>query len=195
VKVDAAAREVREATTIVANVAQVLAEQTQAVRELASGVSRAADSSKRAKIFIDETVREVDSSETVVAEQFSALEERQAAHYVLYRAKADHLLWKKRLAGLLSGLSSLDERQLSDHHSCRLGKWWDAQNEGALSALPAFRAIEEPHRLVHESGRLAARLHHQGDLAGARDAFDAMERASSDVVARLDELIKEVESR
>lgn len=192
-KVEDAAAQVSAATTIVGNVAQVLFEQTQAVRELAGSVCRAAESSKRAKTFIDEAVREVDSSEKVIGEQFATLEARGAANYVLYRAKADHLLWKKRLAGLLSELASLDERQLSDHHSCRLGKWWDAQLTGPLASNPAFRAIEEPHRRVHENGRLAARLFNEGNRDGAIRAFEAMERASTEVVARLDQLIAAVE--
>lgn len=192
-KVSGAASQQAEATGTVAKVAQVLAEQSQAVRELAEGVARAAESSKRAKQFIDATVQEVAVSESAVNAQFQSLEERRVANYVLYRAKSDHLLWKKRLAGLLSGLSSLDERELSDHHSCRLGKWWDAQKGTPVAANASFRAIEEPHARVHEAGRLAARLFNAGDKDGAANAFAAMESASADVVARLDELIAEVE--
>lgn len=192
-KVAGAASQQAEATGSVARVAQVLTEQSKAVRELAEGVSRAAESSKRAKQFIDTTVQEVAVSEGAVNTQFQSLEERGVSNYVLYRAKSDHLLWKKRLAGLLSGLSSLEERELSDHHSCRLGKWWDTQKETPAGTNASFRAIEAPHARVHEAGRLAARLFHSGDKDGAAKAFAAMEAASVDVVARLDELIAEVE--
>ena len=105
------------------------------------------------------------------------------------------MIWKKRLAALLSGLSELSEHELADHHSCRLGEWWDGEIGNEISSLASFKAIEAPHRAVHASGRRAAELYNRGDKAGAQQAYLEMERASEEVIQRLDELISKLEAK
>ncbi|SFG27439.1 methyl-accepting chemotaxis protein [Desulfotomaculum arcticum] len=41
------------------------------------------------------------------------------------------------------------------HHDCAFGKWYDA-NRNKFNHINEFKAIDEPHRLVHEAGRLLA---------------------------------------
>ncbi|MEZ4221948.1 MAG: methyl-accepting chemotaxis protein [Polyangiaceae bacterium] len=192
--VQAATSDVAAGAEAVSNVAVILREQTQAVADLARGVSSASRSCSAARKHIDETVKDVAASEAGVAERLAMLEREGVANYVPYRAKADHMLWKKRLAGLLSGLSELDPKELSDHHACRLGKWWDGIANTPEGRSPAFRAIQAPHMRVHEAGRRAARLHHEGDREAAHSAYLEMESASVDVVAGLDALIRELEA-
>jgi methyl-accepting chemotaxis protein len=40
-------------------------------------------------------------------------------------ARSDHVLWKRRLANMMVGREGLDPDELSDHHTCSLGKWYD----------------------------------------------------------------------
>lgn len=186
-----ATSEVQHGANGVANVAQVLSEQSQAVQELSEGVLRASNSAKNAKLLIDESVSVVAASEKSITQQLDNLEKIGVENYVLYRAKSDHILWKKRLASLICGLSSLSESELSDHHSCRLGKWWNIAKSENPNNSKNFLAIENPHRLVHEYGKEAARLYNIGDRQGALNAYFKMEEASSEVVKMLDALIEE----
>ncbi len=179
----------------VANVAQVLSEQSQAVNELSEGINRAALSSKDAKHLIEDSVNLVAESEKEITAELDNLERIGVENYVLYRAKSDHLLWKKRLASLLSGMSALSESDLADHHMCRLGKWWNNFKASANSLSPNFLAIEEPHKRVHENGKEAARLYNAGDRIGAFEAYHRMDAASVEVVAKLDALIAENEAK
>jgi methyl-accepting chemotaxis protein len=175
----------------VSRLADIISAQAQAVRELSAAVARSAQSGERARLRMDETVSEVGQSQAQLTGAFAALEQRDIPGYVLYRAKADHLLWKKRLASLLTGAETLSDAELSDHHSCRLGKWYGAQGASRYAALPAFRALEAPHRRVHECGKRAAQLHNQNDRVGALAAYAEMDQASKEVLALLDRLIVE----
>lgn len=185
--------EVQHGADGVANVAQVLGEQSQAVQELSEGVLRASNSAKNAKNLIDESVGVVVETEKTITEQLDNLEKIGVENYVLYRAKSDHILWKKRLASLICGFTSLSESELSDHNSCRLGKWWNLAKSQNPNNSASFLAIETPHRLVHEFGKEAARLYNSGDRQGALNAYFKMDDASKEVVRMLDMLIKETE--
>lgn len=175
------------------NIASILHEQTAAVSELSEGVNRASKNTENSRYFIDETVNVISQSEKSIEDQFSRLEAIGVENYVLYRAKADHVLWKKRLAAMLSGLSGLKESELADHHNCRLGKWWDNLKKSNQSNSPEFHAIEAPHKEVHDYGKLAARLFNEGDREGARRAFENMDASSQKVLASLDALILRTE--
>ncbi|MDC7684487.1 CZB domain-containing protein [Asticcacaulis sp. BYS171W] len=107
----------------------------------------------------------------------------------MHRAKSDHTLWKKRLAGMMAGLEGLRVDELVDHHSCRLGKWYDHVADPVLRNHPDFRALVKPHEEVHVRGREAAKRYADGDLVAARAAFEAMNVASTEVLMRLDRLI------
>jgi len=82
-------------------------------------------------------------------------------------AKADHVIWKKRLADMAVGRARLNADELSDHHSCRLGKWYYGEASRPYRSHPAFAPLERPHELVHEHGKRAAKLFEKGDFAGA----------------------------
>lgn len=188
------AQQVQDGAEAVANVAHVLSEQTNAVGELSQGVLRAAGFARSAREFSDETIAVVEASEKTVTEQMDQLGVMNVKNYVIYRAKSDHVLWKKRLAGMLSGLSGLKESELVDHHNCRLGKWWDNLKNSGVQLSSAFFAIEAPHQEVHKYGKLAARLFNEGDKLGAFEAFEQMDKASIEVLAKLDALIFEAET-
>lgn len=179
----------------VSSLAGVISDQKLATAELARGVERIAGQSNEAQGKLESTVQETAATETIVAHQFEQLEKRNVQNFILYKAKSDHILWKKRLSALLSGMASLNQSELSDHHSCQFGKWWDQERGGEHYSIPAFKQIEKPHETVHQAGRRAAELFHKGDKVGARSAYAEMEAASSEVVRQLDTLILAIENQ
>ncbi|WP_035693981.1 methyl-accepting chemotaxis protein [Azospirillum halopraeferens] len=106
----------------------------------------------------------------------------------VHRAMSDHVIWKKNLADMALGRTSLNPDELADHHNCRLGKWCGSVSDPAITGHPAFRALEEPHRRVHEHGIRAARLYRDRDLDGALGAISEVEAASQDVLKLLGDL-------
>ncbi len=180
---------VEDSARTVSAIAQILGEQTAATGELTRGVTRVADNSTRTQAAVDTVVTAVVRTEKSLGITLSELEQEQIPDFVLYRAKVDHILWKKRLATLLSGRESLNDSELSDHHACRLGKWYTSAKSSPLGRHPAFINLEAPHQKVHVEGKKAAELYKSGDKAGAEAAFERMVEASTHVVEGLDQLI------
>ncbi|PLX35940.1 MAG: chemotaxis protein [Hyphomicrobiales bacterium] len=169
--------------------AGVLDDQMAASKEIAAGLAVTAERTGRARHEAEDVLNAVSASEELITANFQKLEGRGVREYVLIRAKSDHMLWKKRLAEMLVGRNSLKESELASHHDCRLGKWYAKVADPALRNHPAYARLAEPHRLVHEAGKEAARLFTAGDDEGARAAIDRMNAASLDVVNLIDELI------
>ncbi len=65
-------------------------------------------------------------------------------------AKLDHLVFKTN--AYASVFREKLEAQFGDHHSCRLGKWYE-QGEGHqyLSKAPSYSQVEAPHKQVHDA--------------------------------------------
>ncbi len=170
-------------------IAGLLEGQSAAVQEIAEGMHAIAAHSKTANAYTEEVITAVGGSEAIIAEQFAHLEQFEIPNYVLHRAKSDHLLWKKHLSEMLVGINALKADELSDHHQCRLGKWYNSVKGTEIAKNPAFAALLPVHEEVHTLGKLAAQLYEKGDQEGAIDAARRMEEASEDVLLKLDALI------
>jgi len=180
---------VGETATHMSELATVLQQQSLAVEEISAGVHAIADLAHHASEHANDVIAAVGKSDVIAREQMDFLEKRNVANYVLHRAKSDHCLWKKRLADMMVGLAGLKSSELSDHHQCRLGKWYDKVDDPNVTNLPAFRALQGPHEAVHRHGRRAAELFNGGDRNGAAKEVAAMEAASQEVLALLDRMI------
>ncbi len=108
-------------------------------------------------------------------------------------AKSDHIIWKRKLADMLYGNSSLKEAELADHTQCRLGKWYYALGKEEFSSVDAYKQLEEPHKRVHELGREIYDLYKNNEYKKAVELLDEVEGISATVVSLLDELDEMVE--
>ncbi|WP_203291889.1 methyl-accepting chemotaxis protein [Maricaulis parjimensis] len=180
---------VQESASLVDEIAKLMSEQAQATSELANGVAGVAQAAHNASGRTEEVIEAVAASERVVEQSFAEYDARTIDDYVLFRAKSDHLIWKKRLAEVLVGREAIDPSELADHHACRLGKWYDQVEDASLLGHPAFEALEAPHARVHAEGKEAARCCKAGDKLGAMAAYDRMDKASAEVVKLLDALL------
>ena len=167
-----------------------LEEQSAATSDLTRTIQGIATISEQNEGRSREVIRAVAASETVLADQFEALSEVGLPETVLYRAKSDHMLWKKRLAEMLVGGKTLASAELKDHHQCRLGRWYDSVDDPAMKSHPAYAALEPVHREVHAAGILSAERFRADDLEGATAAFERLDKASVEVVRLLDRLIE-----
>jgi len=174
-------------------ISRILAEQSAAASEVAEGVSTVAAMSKRTVEEVEKTADSIDRSITIVGQQMNKFADYDVPGKVIRLAKADHVIWKKRLSNMLVGRESLRADELADHHSCRLGKWYYGPQAEEYRDHPAFKTLEAPHALVHKHGIEAARRHEANDLDGALESVQAMEKASEDVMALLNELQAEHE--
>lgn len=181
-----------EVGTKMAEIANILSQQTEATTEVAQGITKIAEMSQESVKLVEETADSIDRSVDGIVDQMGTFVDYDIPGKIIRFAKADHVIWKKKLADMIVGRQSLEPDELADNHSCRLGTWYYSDMAADLRDHPAFQALEGPHRLVHEHGIEATRLYNMGDLTGALGAIEKVEEASKDVLALLADLQKEI---
>ncbi|MEW5728954.1 MAG: methyl-accepting chemotaxis protein [Pseudomonadota bacterium] len=176
---------VRELDDKLTTHAASLTEQSAATDEVTRSVAVITEKTERSRIHAEIAVEAVAASEVMIQEQFSELAKQDIPDAVLFLAKSDHMLWKKRLAQMLVGKAGLSESEVTDHRSCRLGKWYYGDASRCYHDNPAFKSLEAPHAAVHEAAREIVRLFNGGDRIAAMEEYKKLEAASKEVVGGL----------
>jgi methyl-accepting chemotaxis protein len=103
--------------------------------------------------------------------------------------KLDHIVWKGDVYALALGQSNKSIDDFANHTQCRLGKWYYTKGQQTLAHNSAFKALEAPHKRVHNCGIEGLSLLLEGQVTQALDNFSKMEAASVEVLNLLDGLI------
>lgn len=107
---------------------------------------------------------------------------------LLELAKGDHVIWVQRLHGMLLGRETLRPEDVQDHTICRLGRWYYGPDGQKLAANPAFRAVEEPHRRLHQTAAQAVEAWNAGRPDEAHALVQKVVALSQDILPLLTEL-------
>lgn len=109
----------------------------------------------------------------------------------LNTVKLDHIVWKNAIYSKVANQQFGDA--VNKHTECRLGKWYFQGDGAALySHSNAFKAIDAPHKQVHDMGREALAAGAYGDVNKMNACLEAMETASVQVATALERLIAEI---
>jgi methyl-accepting chemotaxis protein len=103
-------------------------------------------------------------------------------------AKIDHINFRKRAVDAVTGHTVWKASDVPDHHTCRLGKWYDGITDLTLRKQPAFIALVAPHERVHAAARKALSLHEANHHDEAVEALNQLHAASKEVLSGLEEL-------
>lgn len=169
-----------------------LSEQKEASNEITKLVSDVSVSTNANIQQVDKTLDAMDNAEIVINAQLANSASKEIQNIAVLLAKSDHIIWKKRLANMVVGRESLNPNELADHHSCRLGKWYDAVTDESIKNDNAYKTLLEPHQKVHKHGISAAEKYKNHDLQGALIEISEVEKASVDVIRLLDELLNKL---
>lgn len=191
-KISDVSSHVRENVTRMEEIAHNLNEQAASTSQIAQEVDNVSAKVSDASVKANRVAKLAGETGGIVVQHLNALEAQNIKNYVLYRAKSDHFLWKKRLAEAFLGIEALSPAELTDHHACRLGKWYDSISDAGIKNNSNFKALEEPHSEVHKYGKLSAEFYVKGDIVSAEAEFANMEAASDQVIGLLDKLIGEM---
>ncbi len=111
-------------------------------------------------------------------------------------AKIDHIIYKSNAYNTI--INATPSLTISDHHGCRLGKWYDGEGTRRFSETPSFKRIPAPHKIVHDNANKNASYLSDGiedshvevgDEIVAR--FEEMERASKELFMHMDNMLEE----
>ncbi|HCR85435.1 MAG TPA: hypothetical protein DIV86_02040 [Alphaproteobacteria bacterium] len=173
------------------NVEQVsltLNEQANASQQVASGITDIATSTTESVEGVEKIVDALDRIEKLLSAHITKLAEFNVPDKVVKLAQSDHVIWKKRLLNMVVGKEGLKSSELADHHTCRLGKWYDGVKDSKYLNDSTFKNLVNPHKLVHDHGKRAVDLFNSGDMEGALNEIAKVENASQQVLESLSKL-------
>jgi len=174
----------------VAELAEIISQQKLAVGQLSQHMSVVKDQSNSNLEAAEQLADQSDRSVQLIEDWRARLATEDIENKVIFLAKADHLIWKKRLLDMAFGRSDLKAAELTDHTLCRLGKWYYSP-DNRMRNLPSFAAIEMPHQKVHYHGIEAAKRFEAHQLDEGMAHFHQLETASQEVLAALNELARQ----
>jgi methyl-accepting chemotaxis protein len=181
-------RSISDVSENATHIAEALRQQKSASMEVATSIGRIAEHSAESADALMPIVDAMDNAQEAISQQLSVLATCNLPNKIIRLAQSDHVLWKKRLANMVIGREGLKPNELSDHHNCRLGKWYYQVTDPTIKGRQEFAQLEEPHAAVHRHGIEAARLFNMGDQTGALREIDKVNKASEQVLALLKRL-------
>ncbi len=191
--VEARIREVQAAVeTITAEVAQITQatqDQADASREVARSVGETAGMVANIRASVEGTLATSDEMERKLMGELDEFARAKMRGSVLRLAKADHVLWKKRLVNMILDRGEIDPATVASHRECRLGKWYYGEGAKTYGHVPAFARLEPVHEQVHTLGKRAVERYRTGERKEAIADVEAIGPLSEQVVQLLDELI------
>ncbi len=110
---------------------------------------------------------------------------------LIEKAKSDHEGFVADVLAVLEGKDLRKAADLANHHTCRLGKWFDGVADARVRACPSYQALVEPHHRVHKAGKEVLALHWRGESAAAARMADELHAASRTVITLLGHLKEE----
>lgn len=161
---------------------------TQASNEANRNISQMADKSTS---LSEQTTGFQKGVEVVfsVSERMNDVVTKAAKDSFLRTVKMDHVVWKAELYKAVLGNSQKLTDEIADHTQCRLGKWYyTGRGRELYSDNVSFQQLEEPHKVVHQSGLQALSACQDGDNQVMLDALQKMEDASIEVMKLVDQL-------
>jgi len=148
---------------VVADEVRKLAERTQkATSEIEINISTLQQESNDMRSNSDK-ISDIAQSSTDVIHNFEdtfkelnslAADSHEAAIKVQNRlfttlVKVDHIIFKSNAYSTL--LECDQEKVFADHKSCRMGKWYTNEGEERFGNTKAFKEMDAPHAIVHDS--------------------------------------------
>lgn len=209
---------INEVNNFVATIASSVEEQSTATKEIASNVSLASQgiqdvnsnvahsssfsqniSQEIAVVHISADDMSTSSSQVnISAQDLHKLADRLTqivsqfkmtdARFDIGNVKSAHLKWRTRLEALIHGKQALIPEEVTSHHECEFGKWYDSSEGQILKDVPAFTKVGLHHQKIHESARQIVEMFHKGKRDEASLLMASFENERGKLFEALNEL-------
>ena len=182
---------VSNTTERMAEVSHILSQQAAAANEISSGIQKVAYLGQQNAQAIEKSTNALSGVEAEIGSLLTLLNDQEIPNKIITIAKADHVIWKKRLVDMVIGKITLKAEELSSEQTCRLGKWYFGPGAMPFRHHPAFAELEGCHRDVHQTGMSVVKAFNGGNAEEAIRLIGEVGGASERVIACLDRLINE----
>ncbi len=182
-----------EVTQSIESIASVSEENSAAVEQVSASAEEMSAQVEEVTASA-QSLSEMAQSLQELVKQFKLTSETTAeAENVIETFKQAHLNWVKRAEAMVAGGQVIEARELTSHTHCSLGKWYLGRGRAEWGHLPEFRAIDAPHREVHQTLAAILSAHQRGQTLAVQSGLADLKRASREVVAALMALERRIE--
>ena len=181
-----------EVTQAIESIASVSEENSAAVEEVSASAEEMSAQVEEVTASA-QSLSEMAQALQALVKQFKLSAEGEAtAEEVIETFKQAHLNWVNRVDRMLAGGEIIKAEEMTSHTDCALGRWYRGRGQAEWGRLPEFKAIEAPHRDVHQSLAAILQAHRRSDTAAAQTGLGQLRRASQAVVAALETLKRRI---
>ncbi len=163
--------------------------QRETSKNIADSSSSTVEMTERGANTLDKSLITMKGLTDMVIVKLDELAGQEIPGKTVLLALSDHAIWKRRVAEVLVGAMKASDLKLTDHHGCRLGKWYDNVDDPEMRKNKHFVDLEVPHKMVHAHGAAAVNAYSAGNMKDAVEKMKAMEAASKEVSQHLRGLI------
>ncbi len=181
-----------EQTTQIATAAE---EQSQVSSEITENLTKTSELIKNTEtlfVKLDNLISNLFTQNVESVKQFSVW---KYDCMLLKITKIDHIVWVSKIVDAYNGTLHLESSSISDHHTCRLGKWYYSEGVSKYRDVKAFKELEEVHELVHSKGIEIVNYVNNKDMVRAKSSLVELLKYKEIVLGKLDGLINSIESK
>lgn len=178
----------------ITQIATAVDEQSAASEEVAKNIEKTSAIARDMEKMSGDVMHEVNTL-TGIAEELrnstAGFKTKGNELMIVDLAKTDHRVFVGRISSCLKGDVRLDPTQLTDHRTCRFGKWYDSEGKHLCGDLPSYKTIAGPHERIHSLAKEAVAAHNSGDQKKAEQIYKEMEAVSAQIGNLLDSIKRE----
>ncbi len=178
----------------ITQIATSVEEQSRASEEVAKNIEKTSAITRKMEEMSGGVIKEVNMLVGITDEvrsTASLFKTRNGKLSILDTARTDHRIFCGKIASCLKGDLALSASDITDHHSCRFGKWYFGEGRQVCGGLPSYKAIDDPHKKIHDLAREAVAALNSGDKEKAERAYRQMEEVSGQIGTLLEGIRKE----
>ena len=105
--------------------------------------------------------------------------------------KRAHLQWRSRLIEMFEGRQTISASDISDHHGCTLGKWYNHEGSQQFGHLAAFQRLGVDHEQFHALVVEIVQLWNAGKRPEAQQRFAQLIPHTTELFGLLDQITLE----
>ncbi len=102
--------------------------------------------------------------------------------------KSAHLKWRIKLEALIHGRPSIGMEEISDHHGCDFGKWYDGPEGQKLKNFPVYSKVGQLHEKVHTYARQIVESINKGEMKKVPSLVTELEKERGRFLETFNEL-------
>ncbi len=178
----------------IVHIATAVEEQSSASEEVARNIEKTSNISMDTEKMSEDVMHEVNSLTRIVEDlrnSTSGFSTKGSELMILDIAKTDHRVFIGKIASCLKGDLVLSASDITDHFSCRFGKWYFGIGKDICGQLHSYKAIDTPHKKIHELAKEAVAAVNSRDMGKAQMAYNQMEEVSDQIGSLLDGIRRE----